>query len=171
MQVAPATQSSCVGTQQTQQHLQPEIATVPLLGIAPGPQLVLQVASENIQGPGDLTGSSVSPVPCQCSLGHLAHSPETDDRPQAKRPRPRYQDPLPPPNGLPGVAKVSLALQLVSLAHCVGGLLCSINLSAVPVSCSHICVMMQLCQRTDALGCKCSRPSRLVWTCFVICCS
>lgn len=110
MQVAPATQSSKVGAQNTQQHLQPQIGTAPLLGIAPRPNLPRKWHQTPCKA-----GSSVSPIPCQCSLGHPAHPPETDDGPQAKRLR--YQDPPPAPNGLSGVAQVSLALQPVSPAH------------------------------------------------------
>ena len=116
MQVAPATQSSRVCTQRTQQHLQPQVGTTPLLGTAPGPQVASQVAVENILGPGDLSGRSVSPVPCQASLGHPAHSPETDQKPQAKRFR--QQDPFAAPNVSMGVARVSLALQLTPPIDC-----------------------------------------------------
>ena len=116
MQVAPATQSSRVGAQQTHQQLQPQIGTTSLPGIAPGPQPASQVAIGNIQGPEDLSSRSVCPVPCQSSFGHPAHSPERDHKPQAKRLR--QQDPSPAPNVLLGVAGVSLALHLVPPIHC-----------------------------------------------------
>lgn len=77
------TESSCVGTQQTKQQLQPT-GTTPRLGTASGPQVASKVAMGNIQGSGDLSSRGVSPVPCQSSLGHPAHSPKRQDGPRPK---------------------------------------------------------------------------------------